>query len=164
MKQSAGYSRAQIGLHWLTVVLVAYNLIIDNQMRPVLKAAADGTAPNSSDLLMANLHAWTGFAIFAVIAARFALRLGHGVPPPPRDVSGPLQLASKVSHWLFYIVLLAMPVTGALAYCGGFRELGDLHENGKPVLIALIAVHAAAALWHHFYKKDDVMRRMVKAE
>jgi cytochrome b561 len=164
MKQSLGYNRTQIGLHWLTALLVAYNLIIDNSMRPVLRATADGTEPNSGDLLMANLHAWIGIAIFAVVAVRLALRLGHGAPPPPDDMPRPLQIASKLSHWLFYAVLLAMPITGALAYYGGFREMGDVHENGKPILIVLIAVHVGAALWHHFYKKDDVMRRMVKAE
>jgi cytochrome b561 len=165
MKQSTGYTRAQIGLHWLTVVLVAYNLIIDNQMRPVLKATADGTAPNPNDLLMANLHAWLGIAILAIVAVRLALRFTHGAPPPPAGVSGPVRLASEISHWLFYALLFALPLTGAAAYYFGIGWAGDLHgEILKSALWVVIAIHATAALWHHFVKKDTVLTRMLKPE
>jgi cytochrome b561 len=165
MKDAIGYSKAQIGLHWLTVLLVAYNLIIDNNMRPMLRAAANGTQPNASDLLMANLHAWIGFAILAVVAIRMALRVLHGVPPAPDDEAPPLQFLAKASHWLFYILLFALPITGALAYYAGYNELGDLHGGVlKLALWAVIVAHAAAALWHHFYKKDNVLTRMLRAE
>jgi cytochrome b561 len=165
MDQPQGYSRAQILLHWLTVALVAYNLIIDNSMRPVLRATAAGQAPDSGDLWMANLHAWIGIAIFGVVAYRLTLRLMDGVPPPPADESTPLQWAAKASHWLFYILLFALPITGTLAYFGGYDQMGDLHgEVLKTALWVVIAAHAAAALWHHFYKRDNVLRRMLRSD
>jgi cytochrome b561 len=165
MKYAIGYNRAQVLLHWLTVVLVGYNLLIDNGMRDVLRASANGQTPDSNTLLMANLHAWTGFVILAIMAIRLILRFSHGTPPPPADESRPLQLASTASHWLFYALLFALPISGALAYYGGVKEAGDLHEEIlKSALWLVIAIHAVAALWHHFWKKDTVLMRMLRPE
>jgi cytochrome b561 len=38
--------------------------------------------------------------------------------------------------------------------------LGELHEAGAFAFMALIGVHAAAALWHHHFQKDNVLRSM----
>lgn len=62
----------------------------------------------------------------------------------------------------FYALLIAMPVTGIIAYHLQQFWVGEIHEWGKPVFLALIALHIAAALWHHFYKRNDVLRRMLR--
>ena len=55
-----------------------------------------------------------------------------------------------------------MPVTGALAWYLGVRAMGDVHELAKPLIIILVTLHAAAALWQHFFVKSDVLIRMLK--
>ncbi len=55
-----------------------------------------------------------------------------------------------------------MPLTGALAWYFRLERIGELHEIGKPVIIVVVAVHAAGALWQHFVVKTDVLRRMLK--
>ena len=63
-------------------------------------------------------------------------------------------------HFLFYALLVFMPVTGILAWYFGLPT-GDLHELGQPAFIALIVAHVAAALWHQFVQRDGLIRRMV---
>ena len=53
---------------------------------------------------------------------------------------------------------------GLVAWFGGSETAGDLHGLVKPVLIVLIAVHVLAALWHQFWLKDHLLRRMMRAE
>jgi cytochrome b561 len=40
----------------------------------------------------------------------------------------------------------------------------DRHIFMAYVLLALIAIHLAAAVWHHFVKRDRVMARMIDGE
>jgi cytochrome b561 len=54
-------------------------------------------------------------------------------------------------------------VTGLLGYYLG-DPWGELHTLGKPVFIVLIAVHAAAALFHQFWIRDNTLRRMLVRE
>jgi cytochrome b561 len=68
--------------------------------------------------------------------------------------------AAKASHWLFYILLVAVPATGLLAIYVS-DEFGDIHKLAKPAFIALIALHAVAALFHQFVLKDGTLKRML---
>jgi cytochrome b561 len=71
-----------------------------------------------------------------------------------------MKKAAAASHALFYVILLAMPVLGLLGYYIG-DPYADIHSWGKPLLIILICIHAAAALLHHFWLKDGTLRRML---
>jgi cytochrome b561 len=41
------------------------------------------------------------------------------------------------------------------------HAFGDLHKPTVWVLIAVVALHVAGALYHHFILKDDTLRRML---
>jgi cytochrome b561 len=68
---------------------------------------------------------------------------------------------ARATHAAFYVLLIALPITGALAYYFDMLEMGELHELGKPLMIALIALHVLAALWHQFVRRDRLLMRMV---
>jgi cytochrome b561 len=70
---------------------------------------------------------------------------------------GWMATVAKVSHALFYILLILMPILGLLAYYVG-DPYDDLHELGKPILIILIALHACGSLFHQFWLKDGTLR------
>ncbi|HEV7286534.1 MAG TPA: cytochrome b/b6 domain-containing protein [Kaistia sp.] len=78
--------------------------------------------------------------------------------PPGSALLGTL---ARLTHIAFYVLLVAVPVTGILAYWF-IPSLGDVHELGKPAFIVLIALHAAAALWHQFWLRDGLLLRMLK--
>jgi cytochrome b561 len=106
------------------------------------------------------MHYYFGIVILALVAVRLALRLKSGAPPPPLDTSGAIELAGKISHWLFYALLVVVPITGLLGYYYG-DPYGELHTFAKPVFIGLIALHVAASLYHQFWVKDGLLMRML---
>ena len=151
------YTLGQIVLHWAIAALVVWQLVFGEAMEALEHPArADAT-----ELFLANSHIWVGIAILALVALRIVLRLVQGAPP--LDESHRLTaLLAKAAHLAFYILLVAMPVTGLMAYYGGLPT-GDLHELGKPLFIVLIALHVAATLWHQFVRRDGTLRRMLVA-
>ncbi len=58
-------------------------------------------------------------------------------------------------------LLIALPVTGTIAMYLTFR-VAPLHRYLSWLLLALVLIHIVAALWHHLYRRDDVLRRMIK--
>jgi cytochrome b561 len=128
------------------------------------------------------LHKSFGATVFFLIWARLAWRLSGDVPAP---LPGPRwqQWSSAFVHGALYVMLILMPLSGLLwsqfgdrpvSWFGLFEipvfvtpdkalagQLGELHKHVLwPTLLTLIAVHAVAALWHHFWRKDDTLRRM----
>ena len=162
MAYAQNFSRLQISLHWLTVGFVAFNLLFEDGLKAAQKAYKAGNAASFSDGMMASLHAWSGLIILAMVILRLLLRLVHGVPAPPPGDSKDLNKIASLTVLAFYILLIGMPLTGITAYYLQLFWVGEIHSWGKPFLLALIALHVAAALWHHFYKRNDVLRRMWK--
>lgn len=157
-----GFSGLQIFLHWTIAALVFFQLAFGESMIAVVDAAEEGAVPSDLDRLLGQLHYWAGLAILALVAVRIGVRLRQGAPIPSAGSSLFGKLA-HLSHALFYALLVAVPVTGLLGYYLG-DPWGELHAWGKPVFIVLIAVHAAAALFHQFWIKDNTLRRMLVPE
>lgn len=152
-----GYSGLQIVLHWVIALLVLFQLIFGESMGEVGRAVARGETPDPTDQTLASAHYWVGIAILGLVALRIVLRLFQGAPEP---VGAGVQLkAAKAIHAIFYLLLIAVPVTGLLAVYVN-EEIGEVHEIGKPIFIAVIVLHALGALFHHFKLKDDTLRRM----
>lgn len=175
-RQSASrYSTATIALHWLTLLLVVavYACI---ELR--------GQFPRGSEPREA-LKAWhfmLGLTVLGLTFVRVAARL-HGGTPPVHPPLTPLQArAAALGHVLLYAFLLAMPLLGWLVLSTGGKPipffglqlpaltgkdaeraalLKTLHEAIGTAGYALIGLHAAAALYHHYVRRDDVVRRML---
>ena len=153
-----GYTIYQIGLHWLIAALVFAQLIFGDSMTEAIDAAEEGKQVSTLDGNLAGMHYYFGIAILALVAVRLVLRLRNGVPLPPPETNGTLELAGRVSHGLLYGLLMVVPVTGLLGYYYG-DPYGELHTYAKPVFIGLIALHVAASLYHKFWRKDGLLMR-----
>lgn len=158
-KHSTGYTALQLSLHWLIVLLVFFQLIFGEDMgryNYYLRSGQD-VAPLLTGYY---LHVGVGVAVLVLTLFRLALRLTRGVPP---SVPGPaLQVkAGEALHYLFYLMLIATPITGLLAQYVDMRTFGEIHAANKPIFVLLIVLHAAAALYHHFVLKDSTLRRMM---
>jgi cytochrome b561 len=154
----SGYTGFQIVLHWLIAAMVLLQLVFGESIAETIKAVERATTASPFDQFFASVHYWTGIAILALVATRLWLRAVAGAPPPRQE--GWMAWAAKLSHALFYVILILMPVTGLLAFYAG-DPYGDLHEIGKPVLIILIALHVIASLYHQLWLKDGTLRRML---
>lgn len=132
---------------------------------------------------VSNLHKSFGILIILLMLLRLGWRFANITPTLPRTMPQWEQIAARLVHYLFYIVLIAMPLSGWLmgsaagrppeffglfvlpsiapesrALAGFFREI---HGFIAWSLVILIALHVLAALKHHFLDKNDVLRRML---
>jgi cytochrome b561 len=149
------YTLSQIMLHWSIAALVIWQLVFGESMEALEhRAGAD-----AGELFLANTHIWFGFAILALVALRIALRLWHGAPAP-EEPNRAAALLARAAHAAFYVLLVAMPVTGILDFYFHLPT-GEIHELGKPLFIALIALHVAATAWHALIRRDGTLRRML---
>ena len=157
----ASFSLLQRILHWVTVLLVFFNLIFSDGATGWARAITKDQPVPADTLFMANIHAYVGLTILALTLIRLVVRFVHGVPAEPPEEPAIFQLASKLGHWGFYGLLFLMPFLGIGAYYFGNMTAGFLHEGPVKLLLwLLIIVHVAAALVHQFYWKTNIIRRM----
>lgn len=161
LQKNNGYAPIQIALHWLIAALVLFQLVFGESMVTATDAAEEGTTLGATDAVLATAHYWVGILVLVLVAMRLVVRLRMGTPAPAEG--NPLMaLAAKATHWLFYILLVAVPVTGLITVYIN-PEMGEIHQLAKPAFIVLIVLHAGAALFHHFVLKDGTLRRMLVA-
>ncbi|TRC99651.1 cytochrome b [Mesorhizobium sp. WSM4303] len=157
-----GYSSYQIALHWIIAALVLFQLFFGESMTTVVDAAEDRAAVSPADQTLGSAHYWVGISILVLVVARLIMRLVSGAPKPADRGPGWMQVAARVSHGLFYLLLLATPFVGLLAFYAG-DPWGDIHSLNKPVFIILISTHASAALFHQYWLRDGTLRRMLSS-
>lgn len=129
-----------------------------------------------------NLHQSVGMIVFALLLFRLIWTLGN-VAPDTSDLTRTEHIGATVMHWVFYAVLFVMMAAGyfiltldgrsfglfdlidipSLYSQKGLEKLaGKIHWMLAYLTMALAALHSAAAIWHHFIKRDRVMIRMLK--
>jgi cytochrome b561 len=154
------YSTVQMSLHWFVVFLVLVQFVFNDSIEAALERAAE----TGSYAWMEGgvvTHPIVGTAIFLAMAVRLWLRLTRGVPPAPTTEPRPIQILSRANHWAFYVLLLAMPVVGALALFLASPVIGQIHAATAWLLLALIALHVAGAVWHMVKSGSEAHRRMM---
>ena len=179
------YGSVSIGFHWLIAALVICNLAIGLYMTSL--PHHDPSAP-----MWVMIHKSTGLSILVLSVLWLVWRLMNPWRPLPLDLSPALRAAARMTHVLFYILIIGIPLAGwamvsasrhnaPIIWYGLFEwpkmgflaslpmdqkkvvghNLGEVHEVLAYLAIALIVLHVAAALYHHFIRRDRVLRRMV---
>jgi len=156
---TTGYSRSQIILHWVIVVLVAAQYIFKNAIVDAWDAYIDGQTFAFDPLIMA--HVVGGVLIMVLVLWRISLRIRRGAPSPPEGENATLQFIATLAHFSLYAVLIGMSVSGALAWFADIQQASGVHNLLKIVLLALIALHVLAVPFHHFVRKTPVLQRML---
>ena len=159
-----GYSRLQIGVHWLTVALVVVQLSVSEGMEAAYDAERGDASPTAFEWFLADVHIAAGMTILLLTLFRFALRIWRGAPPLPEDGHPALRQAARIVHLAFYVVLILLPVTGALAWFGDIGAMAEIHEALQSLLLALVALHVAGTLYHHVVRRTNLLRRMLRPE
>ena len=116
-----GFSGLQRVLHWLMAVMVLTMLFIGVSMVSTLEPRF---------LTLITIHKPLGIAILALAALRLAVRSRLGAPPLPDDLPRIQALAAKLSHFMLYALLIAMPLVGwGMLAAGGYPVVlyGSLH-------------------------------------
>jgi superoxide oxidase len=161
--------------HWLTLLLIA-------AVFSAAWLAHSGLAGEWYQPVM-QLHRSLGLSVMALTIFRLAWRRRARIPKLPDDLHPLQKVAARVTEALLYLLLLAQPLVGFLQTSARgqqvdfyflfhlpnvtgidrllARQLHDLHALTANVLLILIGLHAAAALYHHFIRRDAVLAAML---
>lgn len=167
------YSSVQITLHWLVFLLIvtAYSAM---EFR--------GFAPRSYRPWFNMVHVSCGISILVLMVARLLARLKNPTPPIVPKPSPMLTGLAHLGHLVIYLLFIVLPVIGLLMmYNRGepwiafgmvmpyaseanfdlVDTLKEYHELLANLGYFVIGLHAAAALAHHYFYKDNTLLRMM---
>jgi cytochrome b561 len=97
------YSAVAIILHWAIALLIIYNLYLALQLNGL-----HGLAKFN----LFQIHKSVGLTVLMLSIARLAWRLTHRPPPLPAEMPGWEKFAAQATHWLFYGLMIGIPLTG----------------------------------------------------
>lgn len=166
------YNRNARLFHAVIAVLVIINIALGILHDPLEKTI---------DLI--TLHKSLGFTILILALARLLYRLSWRTLEYATPLSGFDLIASRLTHWALYALMLALPLLGWIftsasprpnAFFGLFTIPNLPFRRGDPLvgsahqahellgwaMLLLIALHVMGALRHHFIVKDGLLRRM----
>jgi cytochrome b561 len=173
-----GYGLIAIFLHWVIAALFVGLLLVGIAMMRIENQRL------AFDLI--QWHKSLGFLTLGLVLLRLAWRLANIVPSLPTTLSKTEKITAATAHWLLYAFMLILPLTGWIMVSISVLEIPtfafylfiiphlplaiseaaeffwiDAHAWLAYAAGALVTVHAAAALRHHFLLGDDVLRRMI---
>ena len=169
---SSRHSAGTRVFHWLTVLLVLAAYVLSKSDRYSLYSAAAGG--------FRRIHETLGVLVFIVVVPWLLWRL-VGSTPAKQQMPRWMTVAAKLVQFALYALLIAIPATAVLGTwleglpvtLHGFdiapqvaraRGLGQLiiemHINLGNAILWVAGVHAAAALFHRFYLRDEVFQSM----
>lgn len=179
-ESGATYNRLARALHWtmagLVLLQISFGVIMTYQ----------GPEPNlwaslANALGIYDLHKLLGLVLLTLVVVRLANRLLRGAPPSEPTLAPWQRESATLVHSWIYLLLVLVPMLGwigvslypALTVFGVInlpaltapdRPLSEtvlaVHALAAFALLALIATHVGAALYHHFVRRDGVLRRM----
>lgn len=169
------YDRIAKAVHWATLLLIAGVCVA------VWASHAAGSREQSA--LLVQLHRSMGLTILSLTLFRLAWRWNARIPPLPAELPLFQKLAARATEYILYLLLLLQPALGLLHTNArgqrvDFYFLGELpavvgpdkilakqamaaHELVAYLPMALVVLHAAAALFHHFVRRDNVLDAML---
>jgi cytochrome b561 len=174
--ESGRFDQTSIALHWLTVLL-----IVGQFTTAWLRETVDHES-SFAVALMAT-HRTTGVLTWIVGLVRLVWRHNFAyLPPFPESMPKPQQTTARANEYSLYALLFVQPLTGLgnVLFRGHPFQLliwevpallepnpairsvfVKAHEFGAKALLALIGLHASAALFHRLVLRDGVLQRML---
>lgn len=180
--ETSRYTVVAIALHWLIALAIVALILVGWNMGDLPDDAPEKEA-------LYQLHKSFGITVLVLTIARIAWRVLNPPPPLPDDMKDWERTLSKVTHYGFYALMLAMPLTGwalvstayefdvatvlfgvvswpdlplgFLANETGYAVVEFVHSKLAWVAIGLIVLHVAGALKHEFGPETGVFTRML---
>ncbi|MBA2127653.1 cytochrome b [Hyphomicrobium methylovorum] len=176
-------------LHWTVALLIAvqfplgfYMVYRGNEMPGVDEKGAPVTGVwDEVTGFLYNSHKLLGVTILLIVLLRLGYRLMHGAPRPDPTLNRAMLGSSHLVHWSLYALLIVVPILGYVASSYGryldvfgipfptvteknedmSKEVFGWHEAGAMLVLALVVIHIAAAIYHRFVRRDRVVERML---
>jgi cytochrome b561 len=171
------YSIGLRRLHWLMAILIALAYIAMEQ-RDIFERGTTGR------FVMVQSHFWMGTGIFILAWVRIVQRLKHGSPRIAPRLPGWQLSISHLFHFALYAFFIVMPILGMMTVWTDGKELfipftdialprlmaenkelahqlEEWHHDIGEAFYWVIGLHVAAALYHHFIRRDNALQRLL---
>lgn len=169
------YSKISISMHWLMFILIVAVYATINMKGLYLK----GSDPREA---LKALHFMLGLTVLILVCIRLATRVLGTTPdiiPKPEVWQ---KISSKIMHILLYLLMITMPILGWLTLSAAGKSIPffgvslpaliaenkdlaktikEVHETIGTIGYYMIGLHAIAALFHHYIKRDNTLIRML---
>ncbi len=172
--RTARYHTASIAMHWamLALLVAVYACIELREYFPKGSATRDG---------LKMWHFMLGLAVFLLVWLRLLLRIIYPSPPITPALGRLSLLMARAVHLALYGLMILMPLGGWLILSASGKPIpffglelpalvapdkqlaetvAELHETFGVTGYFLIGAHAAASLYHHYFRRDDTLKRM----
>ncbi|MGV6840551.1 MAG: cytochrome b [Planktomarina sp.] len=165
------YHPMSVALHWIMAIMILMALFFG---KTILSQIPD-TDPQKAEALAG--HMTIGLILGVLLVVRLTLRLKVQQPPHASTGNAFLDQLGHAAHWVLYLLIgimvasgLGMAVMGGLfgtvyGGSGGQINLAGLqpravHHFVSGLLILLVILHIAAAVYHAVILRDGLFSRM----
>lgn len=171
------YKPVQRRLHWLIFALVVAAYVLIN----LHHYTARGTWIHG---VTEHAHMVVGVLVLLLVLPRLWTRRKYGAPPAELPMARAARWLARVTHWALYAFLVVQPLLGittrevagrgvslfGVTLIPSFvshpdrelaREIFQYHAWIGTAFYYVIALHILAALWHHYVRRDNTMKRML---
>lgn len=169
------YSFLSILLHWAMLILIVavYACMELREFYPKGSDFREG---------LKSWHFMLGLSVLVLVFMRIVARVTGNTPPITPDPQAWQTLFAKLTHLALYAFMLAMPIAGWIILSASGKaipffgldlpalvspskalagQVKELHETVATIGYFLIGLHALAALFHHYFVRDNTLRRMM---
>jgi len=176
LNNSSAYGIVPIVIHWLSAAVILAMFCLGFWM-------VDLDYYSSWYRRAPDIHKSVGILFAVVFAVRLVLRIATPTPVPVAGTTVWESLASRAMHRLFYFLIACLLTAGYLISTADGRPIsvfgwfevpatitaipdqedqaGEIHWYLALTVVILAALHALAALKHHFFDHDATLRRML---
>jgi cytochrome b561 len=164
-------------IHWVMALTIIAMIGVGWYMTELPK---EGSLKN----VLIGLHKSFGALLLILFFVRIALRFTTKIPALPVGIPKIQKKLAHLGHFMLYVFMLIVPLSGyAMSNLYGYdvsmfgiplpklfaenKDLGKLAREAHGiipyVLLAIVVLHVAAVIQHHFLdkKENDVLKRMV---
>lgn len=170
----SSYGAVAKSFHWILFFMLAFSVVAGNFLASMPKGP--------EKLQAAGMHKSFGVIILLLVLVRLAWKLMNPTPKTSNGATPMEEMLAHGMHWLLYALMFAQPLSGILMTQSagypvsvfGLFELPILIDkapssaeflrdaHGMIWILLAISVfgHIGAAMFHHFIRKDGVLRSM----
>ena len=160
-------------MHWIVAITII-SLLISG----VVMVKLDDIVSYKYDIYA--MHKSFGSIALIMFILRLIARLKSHIPPKIERISNLESILAKITHILLYVFMLLVPLSGFMMSMLGkgvavfgykipqifginkalAKDLHQIHVVIPYILIALISLHIAATIKHHYWDKYDILNRI----
>jgi cytochrome b561/polyisoprenoid-binding protein YceI len=130
------YTAVAIVLHWAIAFAILFNIVLGFWMH----ITAEHGGANAAVFEAFQLHKSVGLTVLALSLVRLGWRLTHKPPPLPAHMPGWEKAAALATHWAFYILMIALPLSGWLYVSAGWSHEAERAFNVPTIYFGLFHV------------------------